>query len=78
MQTSSQNQNGQFYTKILSCLAACNNINCPAYQHYLHAFCSCGPVCYLGTLFWDDITKFWDENLILLTFLTRKLRRNLL
>ena len=24
--------------------------------------CSCRPVC---TLFWDDITKFWDENLLL-------------
>ena len=31
-----------------------------------------------GTLFWDDITKFWDENLLLFTFLTRKLRKSLL
>ena len=33
------------------------------------------------TLFWnvilDDITKFWDENLLLFTFLTGKLRKNL-
>ena len=27
-----------------------------------------------STLFWDDITKFWDENLLLFTFLTSKLR----
>ena len=25
--------------------------------------CSCRPIHYFGTLFWDDITKFWDENL---------------
>ena len=30
--------------------------------------CSCRPVYYFGTLFWDDITKFWDENLLLFTF----------
>ena len=24
---------------------------------------SCRPVRYFGTLFWDDIMKFWDENL---------------
>jgi hypothetical protein len=29
------------------------------------------------TLFWDDITKFWNENLLLFTFLTGKLRKNL-
>ena len=39
--------------------------------------CSCRPVRYFGTLFWDDITKFWDENLLLFTFLTGKLRKNL-
>ena len=39
--------------------------------------CSCCPVSYFGTLFWDDITKFWDENLSLFTFLTGKLRKNL-
>ena len=38
--------------------------------------CSCRPVCYFEKLFWDDITKFWDENL-LFTFLTGKLRKNL-
>ena len=38
---------------------------------------SCRPVRYFGTLFWDDITKFWDENLLLFTFLTGKLRKNL-
>ena len=27
------------------------------------------------TLFWDDITKFWDENVLLFTFLTGKLRK---
>ena len=26
------------------------------------------------TLFWDNITKIWDENLSLFTFLTGKLR----
>ena len=39
--------------------------------------CSCLPECYFGTLFWDDITKFWDENLLLFTFLTGKPRKNL-
>ena len=29
------------------------------------------------TLFWDDITKLWDENLLSFTFLTGKLRKNL-
>ena len=38
--------------------------------------CSCRPVCYFETLFWDDITKFRDENL-LFTFLTGKLRKKL-
>jgi len=38
---------------------------------------SCRPVRYFGTLFWDDITKFWDENLLLFTFLFGKLRKNL-
>ena len=37
--------------------------------------CSCCPVRYFGTLFWDDITKFWDENLLSFTFLTGKLRK---
>ena len=36
---------------------------------------SCRPVRYFGTLFWDDFTKFWDENLLLFTFLTGKLRK---
>ena len=40
--------------------------------------CSSCPVRYLETLFWDDITKFWDENLLLLTFLTEKLRKKTL
>ena len=39
--------------------------------------CSCRPVRYFGTLFLDDITIFWDENLLLFTFLTGKLRKNL-
>ena len=39
--------------------------------------CSCRTVCYFVTLFWDDITKFWDENLLLFTFSTGKLRKNL-
>ena len=30
-----------------------------------------------STLFWDDITKFLDENLLLFTFLTGKLWKNL-
>ena len=30
--------------------------------------CSCCPVCYFVTLFWGDITLFWDENLFLFTF----------
>ena len=30
------------------------------------------------TLFWDDITKFWDENFLSFTFLTGKLRKSLL
>ena len=30
--------------------------------------CSCRPIHYFGTLFWDDITKFWDENSLLFTF----------
>jgi hypothetical protein len=37
--------------------------------------CSFCPVRYFGTLFLDDITKFWDENLLLFTFLTGKLRK---
>ena len=36
---------------------------------------SCRPARYFGTLFWDDITLFWDENLLLFTFLTGKLRK---
>ena len=32
---------------------------------------------YFGTLFWDEITKFWDENLLLFTDLIEKLRKNL-
>ena len=28
-------------------------------------------------LFWDDITIFWDEKLLLFTFLTGKLRKKL-
>ena len=31
---------------------------------------SCRPVRYFGMLIWDDITLFWDENVILFTFLT--------
>ena len=27
------------------------------------------------SVFWDDITKFWDENLLIFTFLTGKLRK---
>ena len=30
---------------------------------YLKLARSCRPVRYFGTLFWDDITIFWDENL---------------
>ena len=26
------------------------------------------PVCYFGTLFWNDITRIWNENLLLFTF----------
>ena len=29
------------------------------------------------TLFWDDITKFWDENLSSFTFSTGKLRKTM-
>ena len=29
------------------------------------------------TLFWDDITIFWGENLLLFTFLTSKLGKTL-
>ena len=39
--------------------------------------CSCCPVRYFGTLFWDDIANFWDENSLLFTFLTGKLWKNL-
>ena len=39
--------------------------------------CSCRPVHYFGTLFWDDITKFWDDNSLSFTFLTGKLRKHL-
>ena len=39
--------------------------------------CSCRPVRYFGIFFQDDITKFWDENLLLFTFSTGKLRKNL-
>ena len=35
---------------------------------YIHKTFSCRPVCYFGTLFWDDIILFWDENLLLFTF----------
>ena len=31
--------------------------------------CLCHPLHYFGTLFWDDITIFWDDNLLLFTFL---------
>ena len=34
--------------------------------------CSCPFVRYFRTLFWDDITKIWDENIVYLTFLTEK------
>ena len=44
----------------------------------IYKTCSCRPVRYFGTLFLDDITKFWDENLLLFTFLIGKLRKNLL
>ena len=30
---------------------------------------SCSPGWYFGTLFWDDITMFWDENLLCTYFL---------
>ena len=40
--------------------------------------CSCRPVHYFGTLLWDDIMIFWDENLLLFTFLTGKLRKPVL
>ena len=33
------------------------------------------PVRYFGTLFWNDITRIWNENLLLFTFLTGKLRK---
>ena len=39
--------------------------------------CSCCLLRYFGTLFWDDFTKVWDENLSLFTFLIGKLRKNL-
>ena len=39
--------------------------------------CSCRPVHYFGMLFWDDLTIFWDENLLFFTFLGGKLRKNL-
>ena len=42
---------------------------------YTYKTCSCRTVHYFGTLFWYDITKFWDENLSLFTFLTGKLRK---
>ena len=37
----------------------------------------CCPVRYFWTLFWDDITKIWEENLLIFTFLSEKLRKNL-
>ena len=37
--------------------------------------CFCPLVHHFGTLFWDDITKIWDKNLLLFTFLTGKLRK---
>ena len=42
-----------------------------------HKTCSCFLVPYFGTLFWDDITKIWNENLSSFTFLTGQLRKNL-
>ena len=39
-----------------------------AFYSYVYKTCSCGPVRYFGTLFWDDITIFWDEHLLLLRF----------
>ena len=39
--------------------------------------CSCRPVRYFGTLFWNDIMRIWNENLLLFTFLTGQLRKNL-
>jgi hypothetical protein len=39
-----------------------------AFYSYVYKTCSCRPVRYFGTLFWDDITIFWDEHLLLLRF----------
>ena len=39
--------------------------------------CSCRAIHYFETLFWDDITKFWDENSLLFSLLTGKVRKHL-
>ena len=50
-------------------------IQLPKRNIFFEKTCSFRLVQYFGTLFWDDITIFWDENLLLFTFLTGKLRK---
>ena len=46
-------------------------------KHVDYETCSCRSVRFLGMLFCDDITIFWDDNLLLFTFLAGKLRKKL-